>query len=538
MTSIKRVFKVDGRPFFTVGGQAQNSSGYNDAESETAFKAVKLLHGNTLEIPVYWNQVEPEEGKFDWTSVDALLNSARRHGVKLVLLWFATWKNGNMDYSPAWVKSDPQRFKRVVSATGKSVWVLSSHCQANQDADRKAFTAFCEHLKARDSAEHTVIAIQIENEPGILGSDRDYGPEAQAQFDAPVPAELVTRMKAAGAGRVYDLWQQAGAKRSGSWSKMFGWAGGELMTAWSIATYIDRLAEAGKAIMDVSMYINVWLGEQGWAIAGESYPSGGSVGKVLDIFKWCTPHVDLIAPDIYIADSRGYEAICAIYARDDNPLFVPESSPFGSNVWNMYRAIAEYSAIGYHFFAIENIVGEDGKARPEMQPIVDSMRTVAAVAPLLLKYQGTGKIHAVIQEENLASQRLDLDGCLAVVEFGEGFPRFISRDWRHRPDWVSLRPSADTKRGCGLVIQASEKELYLVGAHYRLNLRPKLSPDLLDPSAWGPWSSRQVGYIRVDEGHLDEQGRFIADRERNGDEISSGLWVEPDIGVLRVILSD
>jgi hypothetical protein len=50
--------------------------------------------------------------------------------------------------------------------------------------------------------------------------------------------------------------------------------------------------------------------------------------------------------------------------------------------------------------------------------------------------------------------------------------------------------------------------------------------------------SRQVGYIRVDEGHLDEQGQFIVDRQRNGDEISSGLWVEPDNGVLRVILCD
>jgi beta-galactosidase GanA len=73
MPNIKRVFTVNGKPFFPIAGQARNSSGYNDAESETAFKAVKPFNGNTLEIPVYWEKIEPEEGKFDFASVDGLL---------------------------------------------------------------------------------------------------------------------------------------------------------------------------------------------------------------------------------------------------------------------------------------------------------------------------------------------------------------------------------------------------------------------------------------------------------------------------------
>ena len=40
----------------------------------------------------------------------------------------------------------------------------------------------------------------------------------------------------------------------------------------------------------------------------------------------------------------------------------------------------------------------------------------------------------------------------------------------------------------------------------------------------------------VDEGHFDKNGKFVADRVRNGDEVwHRGLWVESDIGVLRVI---
>ena len=540
MTGIKRVFMVNGKPFYPIGGQSKNSSGYNDSESETAFKAVKLVHGNTLEIPVYWEQVEPEEGKFDFTSVDALLTSARRYGVKLVLLWFATWKNGNMEYAPAWVKTNPQRFKRVISPTGTDIWVLSSHCSANFEADKKAFTVFCNHLKAKDSTERTVMALQVENEPGILSSDRDYGPEAQAVFDRFVPTKLVTAMKAAGTGSVYDLWQQAGGKGSGTWPDLFGWAAGELMSAWSIATYIDGLADAGKESYDIPMYINVWPMDSRWSIPGETYPSGGGVSKVLDIYKWFTPHVDLIAPDIYLLDSRSHESMCAIYARDDNPLFVPESAPAGCNPWNMFRAIADYNAIGYHFFGAEYIVAEDGSVRPECQVMADSVRCVAAAIPLLLKYQGTGKIHAVIQEEGMKLQHLDLDAYLGLVQFGEGQLPHLRKDWRHSFSLPWPSTPTDNNRGRGLVIQASRNEFYLVGANYRLFLRPKLPPDKMRASSLvsDHILNLLAHQLSVDEGHFGQNGKFVVDRRRNGDEVSRGTWVEPDVGVVRVIMCD
>jgi hypothetical protein len=539
MRNIRRVFTVDGQPFFPLAGQARNSSGYNDGESEAAFKAVRQLHGNTLEIPVYWEQVEPEEGTFDFSAVDALLARARQYEVRLVLLWFGTWKNGSMDYAPVWIKANPERFRRVLSPAGKDLWVLSSHCQANFDADRSAFTALCKHLQSRDSRERTVIAVQIENEPGILGSDRDYGPEAQAVYESPVPSGLIDRMKAADRGSVYAAWQAAGGKESGDWPDVFGWSAGEMMTAWSIAAYIDRLAEAGKAILDLPMYVNVWLGEQGWAIPGESYPSGGAVGKALDIYKWMAPHIDLIAPDIYIADGRGYEHTCAIYAREDNPFFVPESAPGGANAWNLFRAIADYGAIGYAFFAVEHLLSADGSVRSELKELVDSFHCLAAAIPLLLKYQGTGKIHAVIQEENLGSQMVKFDGYLGMLDFGSFAITPIYKDWRHRTQLPDLEPTP-SNRARGLVFQADRHEFYLVGANYRLILRPDLPPEqAFDASlAKDTLLIRQVHYLSVDEGHFEADGTFVVDRRRNGDEINAGVWIEPDVGVVRVKLCD
>ena len=540
MAKIRRVFTVDGRPFYPIGGQTRNSSGYNAEEWATAFHALELIDGNMLEIPVYWEQIEPEEGTFDFAQLDKLLDSAGSQGVHLVLLWFGTWKNGNMEYVPDWVKTDPERFRRVVSPTGHDLWVLSSHCEATFEADKQAFTALCRHLRSVDSETHTVLALQIENEPGILGADRDYSVAGQTALECEVPAEIVTHLGDGSSGPVHDLWQAAGGRSAGNWTELFGEAGGELLTAWSIARYIDALAEAGKAILDLPMYLNVWLAENGWQIPGESYPSGGPVTPILDLYRWATPHVDLIAPDIYIADAKGYEAICQAYAREDNPLFVPESAPGGSNPLRMFRAIGEYNAIGYAFFAIERVVDGEGGVRTGLRPLVDSFRCVAAAIPLLLTYQGTDKVHVIAQEADLGIQRLDLDGYIGLVEFGYGAIPHRGKDWRHPAPRRQSEQLPGTGPGRGLVFQTGPHEFYCVGANYHLHLRPKSSPaEHLQAAQTDTHKlTRLAHYVRVDEGHFNDSDNFIVDRRRNGDETDHGVWVEPDVGVVHVVLCD
>ena len=531
MTNVKRVFIVDGKPFFPLGGEASNSSGYNDLESETAFKATKMINGNTVEIPVYWENIEPVEGKFDFTAVDALLAGARRYEIKLILLWFATWKNGNMDYAPGWVKTDPQRFKRVISSGGENLWVLSSHCEATLEADKKAFIALCNHLKKMDINEHTVIGLQIENEPGIVGSDRDYSPEGQAAFDSNVPARLMAAVQKAGKGNVYNIWQETGGKKSGTWLELFGWQAGEIMTAWSIANYIENIAASAKKVYNIPMFVNVWMMEQGWPIPGESYPSGGAVSKVLDIYKWFAPHVDFIAPDIKPLAHKQYESMCASYSRDDNPLYLPETPPSP----DLFRAIADYNLIGYHRMggSIESIVAPDGSVRPESQIGVDTIRCVASAIPLILKYQSSGKIHAVVQEEFMETQYLDFDGYMGLVQFGAGRTPHAGKDWRHSSgDMLFKEPPTNANRGRGLIIQADTNEFYLTGVNYRLQLRAKPSPAAKRAPLLVKFLGRAVS---VDEGHFDTHDNFIVDRPRNGDQLGSGVWVEADVGVVRII---
>jgi len=184
---------VDGKPFFVLGAQVHNSSGYPKA-LDAAWPVLRAIHCNTVMVPVYWEAVEPRQGTFDFTTVDAAVKTARDAGLRLAFLWFGTWKNGAMTYVPSWVKDDPATYPPVLDSAHQPVEALSPMSDANRQADRTAFAAFMRHLKQLDGDTHTVILIQVENEAGVLGSDRDYSPQATSSFNGPVPSEVVTSL--------------------------------------------------------------------------------------------------------------------------------------------------------------------------------------------------------------------------------------------------------------------------------------------------------------------------------------------------------
>src|ERR1700759_4726692 len=90
---------VDGEPFFILGAQVHNSSGW-PGMMPGVWRSLDAMHANTLEVPLYWEQMEPQPGKFDFSFIDTLLRQSRAHNVHMVLLWFGTWKNGSNQYMP------------------------------------------------------------------------------------------------------------------------------------------------------------------------------------------------------------------------------------------------------------------------------------------------------------------------------------------------------------------------------------------------------------------------------------------------------
>ena len=356
---------VDGTPFLVLGGELHNSSSSDLASLEPIWERLVMLGLNTVLAAVSWELVEPEEGTFDWTLVDGLIADARQHGLRLILLWFGSWKNGQSTYVPLWVKRDYARFPRARRQDGQAVEVLSPFAAESQQADARAFATLLGRIREVDGAEHTVIMVQVENEVGLLGDSRDRSAHAEAAFAAPVPRGLIDDLAAHRAELwpgLRERWAAQGSRIDGSWEALFGTGPetDELFMAWHYARYIDAVAAAGKAEYGLPMFVNAWLNAvvdlpglpAGGTTPGD-WPSGGPLPHTMDIWRAGAPHIDLLSPDIYFGSFFDW---CRQYTRRGNALFIPEMRRDAEGARNLFHAIGLHDAIGVSPFGIDSLV--------------------------------------------------------------------------------------------------------------------------------------------------------------------------------------
>src|SRR3982751_607396 len=152
---------VNEKPFLILGGELHNSSTSGFAYMQPIWEQMKRKNLNTVIAPVYWELIEPQEGKFDFSLVDSMIYGARKQNLHLVILWFASWKNGYSMYAPEWVKTDTERFPRVKNKKGEFSVVLSALSEASMKADAKAFKTLMQHIRLVDEKYQTVIMAQI-----------------------------------------------------------------------------------------------------------------------------------------------------------------------------------------------------------------------------------------------------------------------------------------------------------------------------------------------------------------------------------------
>ncbi len=489
---------VDGKPFLILGGQAHNSSGW-PGMLPNVWAAIDTMHANTLEVPVYWEQVEPQQGKFDFSFIDTLLAQSRQRNVHLVLLWFATWKNGSNHYMPAWMKRDAGKYPNITGKNGKPVDSPSPNFKATLDADIKAFAAVMRYLKNADTM-HTVIMVQVENESGAWGSVRDYSATAQKLFEGAVPAELLTPpvLKA--------LNVPAGAK--GSWQKVFGERADEYFQAWSVARFIGQVAAAGKAAYPLPMYVNAALRDPLTNPMANTYESGGPTDNVIPIWKIAAPALDLVAPDIYISGAEKILKVLDLYGGPGNALFAPEAALSPDKVKYLYEVIAR-GGIGFSPFGIDNNMEVTTAGMSErLAPFAQEYAMAAPMMRELAQWSFDGKIKAAVEHEDFADQTIDLGTWKAIIKFGG--------NGRANAAPIHTKPT-----GKMMIIQLEENKFILIGTGCHITFEP------VGKNAGKAWQ-----YEKVEEGTF-ENGKFKLLRIQNGDETD---WGGPGFGDVPSVL--
>lgn len=491
---------VDGHPYLILGGQIHNSSGW-PSELPQVWQSMAALHANTVEAPVYWEQLEAQEGHFDFSNVDQIVEGARAHNLHVGLLWFGTWKNGNNHYAPIWVKSDTKRFPRTIRPDGEPIDVFSPLGKNTLEADKKAFVALMHHLKEIDGDQHTVLLIQVENESGNIGSVRDNSAEANREFAGAVPADLLA----------------ATGKKPGTWAQVFGGEADEIFQVYHQAKYINEIAAAGKAEFPIPYYANVWIDYPAAELPqrqldqpGIGYPSGGPVQKVVGLWRTLAPSLDMIGPDIYADDSQFYRETMRAYHLANNPLWIPETGRNDSFAKFFFYAIGD-GAIGFSPFGVDqsgwNILGEE--------PWTAHARNFGMVAPMdreIAQLEFDGKLKTAVEEPGAATQELDFGNWQATVAFG--FPQ---------PDGRRA-PGTKDAHGAAIVAQIGPDEFLVTGvaASVTFHLPGKAA-----------WMHSEI--LSAEQGSY-EGGAWKPVRLWNGDETDRGLcfYEKPEVVHVRL----
>jgi hypothetical protein len=511
MQNISRIEKKQGywswtvneKPFIAYAGEVHNSSASNLEYMQTdVWPYVKNLNLNTLIVPIYWEKVEPVEGEYDFSLLEGLILQARKYDMKLILLWFGLWKNGLSSYVPHWVKKDTERFIRAKDANGKQMDVVSPLCQAGVDADREAFKAVVQRLKEMDEKEQTVIAVQVENEMGLLQTDRDYSNLAEAHYEMEIPETLK---------ELYGL--------TGNYEQAFGKDAPEYLMAYSYASATERIAKAGKEIYPIPYFVNAWIEKYPWRPG--MYPSGGPVAKFIPLWQRVAPSIDALAPDIYISD---FYSLCNEYTKHDNPLIIPEHRRDINNVSNVFYAVGKHNALCFAPFGIEDFPKDPNSLTGIGNPTI--MKTLAIDVEAwdstnAEKY--LAKAYEVLQgSQDMLLEYRAKNQVYSFIRINEHEKGTVIETPEYDIKIVYQKNTRNTPKSAGIILQISEHEFYLMGTSFSYSFLPKKN------------ERSEIGILDYEEGSF-VHGKWKNRRTLNGDErYFMSIWDMPEIQ--RVVL--
>lgn len=499
---------VKDKPFLVLGGELHNSTVSGAAYMRPVWAQLKKKHLNTILAPVYWELIEPQEGKFDFALVDSMIYGARKQNLHLGILWFGAFKTTYSTYVPLWVKTNTEKYLRTKNSQGEPLPMLSVFSDANLKADAKAFKTLMQHIRQIDEKDQTVIMAQVENEVGLFNNPRDQSEAASQAYNQGVPADLM-RYLVANKGNLQpeidSVWKAGGYKTQGSWEAVFGKSvleeknpnvlsslPEELFTAYHYTKFVGQLAAAGKEAYAIPMFVNAWPKAAGMMSTPGKYPSGGPVPHTLDIWRANAPAIDFITPNVY-GNKQGIYTLVNQYHRSGNPVFIPEIRQ-GLEPANLaFWIYGQHDAMGVAPFGID-------ATSAEQDPFTKTFAALDQVQSLILQHQGKGTMAGFFVDTTAKSQTVTLNGYSVKADLvvPRRFPGAASE----------AKPA--TLAG-GIVFAMGPDEFLAVGKDYELTFTP------VQANPQKP---------RVDVAYMDEgafvDGKWTTIRRLNGDEGTGG----------------
>ena len=523
---------ANGNPMLMIGGELGNSSASTPQDVKRTFAHLSQLGLNTVLAPISWELIEPEEGQFDMSSLDVILTEARQNDLKVVLLWFGAWKNSMSCYAPEWFKRDTKRFPRAHALEGRPVEEASSLSRNVLEADKRAFCRIMEHLRDNDATEQTVIMVQVENEIGMIDVPRDYSADATKLYQSAVPKQLTDYLKKNQKSLHPYLKEklQPQAKADASWPQLFGddIYTEEIFQTWTYATYVEQIAQAGRAIYNLPMYVNVALNSRDRQPG--QYPSGGPLAHLIDLWHCGAPSIDVLGVDIY---DKGIKSWLDKYHLSNNPLFVPEIRLEDKDAMYALYAFGHHGAMGFCPFSIEDYplyadakgndmssmdLSQDDQLNAfsagasNLSPLAASYQILRQAEPLILERQGTKEMDAVLLDnEQRQAEIITPDGIRLTIKHSYSL------------GWEPGAQDAEWPEVACIIIRLGKEDYLVLGSGVVITYT-----DAKAGETWKQGDTR-IGLAKCESVSILD-GQMHIKRHLNGDQTHQGRHVRIPVG--------